>query len=74
MVSLWYLYGILMVFIWYLHRRKSVVKSDFQRGEKYGDLWRKTIYLANIWSCQMFYVFLHPMVYYCIILNTPNIL
>ena len=23
MVSLWYLYGIFMVFIWYLHRRKS---------------------------------------------------
>ncbi len=27
MVSLWYLYGILMVFIWYLHRSYSGVMT-----------------------------------------------
>ena len=29
MVSLWYLYGIFMVFIWYLLRRKSGKTTDF---------------------------------------------
>ena len=33
--------------------------KDFQRREKYGDLWRKPIFLVNIWSCQIFCVFLH---------------
>ena len=28
MVSLWYLYGILMVFIWYLYRREGGKASD----------------------------------------------
>ena len=37
MVSLWYLYGILMVFIWYLHRRQNEDTWDVvgkQEGKK----------------------------------------
>ena len=32
MVSLWYLYGILMVFIWYLLRRKIGSRVDDERN------------------------------------------
>ena len=59
MVSLWYLYGIFMVFTLEEERRKSVVKTDFQRGEKHGESRGKTIFLANIWRNQIFCLFLH---------------
>ena len=59
MVSLWYFNGILMVFIWYLYRRKSVVKRDYQQGEKHGDSKGKMNSCVKIWSCQIFCLFLH---------------
>ena len=59
MVSLWYLYGIFMVFISKEERRKSVVKRDFQRGEKHEESRGKTIFSANIWRNQIFCLFLH---------------
>ena len=59
MVFVWYLYGIYMVFISKEERRKNVVKTDFQRGEKHGESRGKTIFGVNIWRNQIFCLFLH---------------
>ena len=59
MVILWYYYGNIMVLSLEGKRRKSVVKRDFQRGEKHVESRGKTVFGINIWENRKFCVFLH---------------
>ncbi len=54
MVSLWYLYGIFMVFIWYLLRRKSGKAAKYKQSNTYAFATQNTLFadfLIKIFVC-----------------------
>ena len=45
MVSLWYLYGIFMVFIWYLLRRKRGKAAKYKQSNTYAFATQNTLFI-----------------------------
>ena len=54
MVSLWYLYGIFMVFIWYLLRRERGKAAKYKQSNTYAFATQNTLFadfLIKIFVC-----------------------